>query len=382
MRVGVGRWWIGGLAVAIPALLFLLLFRPVREEVDAGYRGAARTNPYLATERLLTRLGAEAETVHGSLELPPPTATAIFLGSEPLPVNQDLDALLDWVSDGGRLVVTPAGAASFDALLAHFRLEVVRPESTEALPAEADTRGATETVEVDAPGERTPLRVAVPRGRRLVPREAEGSTDEPVAEASVLRRYALGAGEVYVLADGSFLRNEAIGRLDHARLAWALADRVHRSGNEPTRVILVVRDAVPSLAVLLARHAWPVLIAGALLLLAWLRLAMSRSGPALAEPSLDRRRLLEHVEAAGGFLWRQGGSAALVESTRRAVLARVHLREPAWETLPPEELARRAARASGLQPGPVERALFGPVPGDGHDFVHSIQTLETVRRSL
>jgi len=379
MRVGNGRWWICGLAVAIPALLFLLLFRPVREEVDAGYRGAARANPYLAAERLFTRLGADAETVHGSLDLPQGNATVILLGSEPLPVNQDLDSLLDWVSAGGRLVVTPAGVASFDALLNQLGLEAVRPESTEALTQEADARGATETVEVDAPGETSPLQVAVPRGRRLVPRATEKDGDEPTAEASVLRHDELGAGEVYVLADGSFLRNESIGRLDHARLAWALADR---GTSEPTRVILAVRDAVPSLAALLARHAWPALIAGALLLLAWLRLTMSRFGPALAAPSLDRRRLLEHVEAAGGFLWRQGGAGPLLESTRRAVLARVHLREPAWETLPPEELARRAARASGLQPGPVERALFGPVPGDGHDFVHSIQTLETVRRSL
>jgi len=143
-----------------------------------------------------------------------------------------------------------------------------------------------------------------------------------------------------------------------------------------------VRDRPPSLAALLARHAWPALASGGVLLLAWLRFASARFGPLLPEPSRDRRRLLEHVEAAGVFLWRQGEREALLSSTRRALLARIHLREPSWEKLPRAELVRRAAAAAELDPPAVARALYGPAPADAQGFVQSSQILETVRRSL
>lgn len=377
MRPGTRRRAIVAALVAAPVVLFFLVFRPVREEVEAGYQGEARANPYLAAERLFTRLGIPAETVHGNLELPPSGSTVILLGPEPLPANQDVESLLAWVAGGGRLVAVAAGVDGSDALLARFGVVGTTPDVPEARPG---ARASEETVEARVPDEPEPLRVAVPRGRSLVSRgEETGGEEVSAAEGTFLRRFEHGRGEVILLADDTFLRNDAIGRPDHARLAWAL---VHRETAGHPVAVLVVRDTVPSLMALLVRHAWPALLAGALLLLAWLWLAASRFGPVLPEPSRERRRLLEHVEAAGSFLWHQGGADALLASTRRALLARVHLREPAWEKLPRQELVRRAAEAAGLQPGPVDRALYGPVTGDAHGFVHSIQTLETVRRSL
>jgi hypothetical protein len=88
------------------------------------------------------------------------------------------------------------------------------------------------------------------------------------------------------------------------------------------------------------------------------------------------------VEAAGAFLWHQGGSDALLAATRRAVHARIHRREPAWESLPRQELVRRAAGVAELDPETVERALYGVPGSDAQELIQSIQTLEIVRRSL
>lgn len=375
-RRGVPWGWIGGAVLLAPVVLFLLLFRPVREEVEAGFQGEARANPYLAAQRLFTRMGVPAETVHGSVDLPPSGSTVILLGPEPLPTNHDVESLLAWVESGGRLVATPSRSASFDGLFNRFAVAVTAPDG-EVGPLENPP--SEELVEVPWAGEAEPLRVSVPRGRRLVDRETSGSSEAESPNGTFLRRLEHGRGEVVFLADDAFLRNESIGRHDHARLATALVRP--QLVSQPSAIV-VIRDAVPSLASLLVRHAWPVLLSGALLLLAWLRLASGRFGPSLPEPPRDRRRLLEHVEAAGAFLWRQGGSAALLESARRALLERIHLREPSWEKLPRSELVHRAADAAGLDPGVVEHALYGPAAGDAHGFVQSIQTLETVRRSL
>lgn len=359
--------------VAAPILLFLLVFRPVRQEIEAGYQGAARANPYLAAERLFTRMGVPAETVRGDVNLPPSGSTVVLLGPQPLPSNHDLDSLLAWVEDGGRLVATPAGTASFDSLLEHFGVVAIRPQAAEGPPSGSRRE---EVVEIAGLEEAGPLRVSVPRGSRLRLASAAGGEDPG---DRFLRRFERGQGEVILLADGTFLRNDAIGRHDHARLAGSLVYR-HTAGHPVA--VLVVRDRLPSLAALLGRHAWPALVSGGVLLLAWLRFASARFGPLLPEPSRDRRRLLEHVEAAGTFLWRHGEREALLSSTRRAVLGRIHLREPAWEKLPRAELVRRAAAVAKLDPPAVARALYGPAPADAQGFVQCSQILETVRRSL
>jgi hypothetical protein len=383
-RSGRGWTWLGAAALAAPLLLFFACFEPVKVREGSGFGPEARANPYLAAERLLERLGYPAWNERDSLELPSPTDTVILLGPQPLPSNQDLASLLAWVESGGRLVATPAGATGFDAVFGHFGATVTEPEPFD-VEALLDAEASREVLEVPTDdGER--LRVEVPAGvslRALGEEEADGAEDEAAGE--LLWRFPYGEGDVLLLAGDSFLRNDAIGRLDHAGLVASLvAGRLDRIADPDvvSRTVLVIRNTVPSLAHLLARHAWAALVAGGLLLVAWLRLAGSRFGPALPEPAGDRRRLLEHVEAAGAFLWYQGSGDVLLEATRRAVHVRIHRREPAWESLPRQELARRAAEAADLDPLPVERALYGVPCGDAQELVQSIQTLETVRRSL
>jgi hypothetical protein len=305
----------------------------------------------------------------------------ILLGSQPLPSNHDLDSLLHWVDEGGRLIATPASSTGFDAIFGFFRTTVTEPEPPQTILAVPPKPEVVEAPMED--GSR--LRVEVPAGRSLLSlgEEPDGA-DEEEGDA-VLRRFDYGAGDVLLLADDSFLRNDAIGRLDHAQLLATLIEERLERVTDPDVVsatVLVIRDTVPSLAHLLARHAWAALIAGGLLLVAWLRLAGGRFGPTLPEPARDRRRLLEHVEAAGAFLWHQGGSDALLAATRRAVHARIHRREPAWESLPRQELVRRAAGVAELDPETVERALYGVPGSDAQELIQSIQTLEIVRRSL
>jgi hypothetical protein len=147
-------------------------------------------------------------------------------------------------------------------------------------------------------------------------------------------------------------------------------------------ILMVVRDEAPSLFALLGRHAWTLLISGALLIAAWVRLSGSRLGPLLPDPPRDRRSLLEHVEASGDFLWKSGRAQDLVRSTRQALLRRVELRQPTWAKLPSRDLTQRLAATARVSQPQVEQALYGQVQGDPAAFVAMIQTLETVRRSL
>jgi len=152
-------------------------------------------------------------------------------------------------------------------------------------------------------------------------------------------------------------------------------------------VYVIWREEWPGLGALLFAHAWQVVASAVLLVGAWVWSRSRRLGPLLADRPVDRRQLMEHVEAAGRFDWKNDSGRSLVASVREALLERVKLRHPTWATLGRIELAQRLAEVAGLPAEQVERAL-GPErvlargARDRDFFVRNIATLEAVRKAL
>jgi hypothetical protein len=408
---------LGVLLVAGTVGLFFALFERVEEEEDVGYRGAARLNRFLAAERMFNRLGVTATSTFDSWDLPGPQDTLVLLNPQRVMSEEQGTEVLAWVAAGGNLVAVLPDAPSLDPLMVEFGIDSTdlfaaaeeeeaaaeAEEKTEEKPAEetppaqdrepsqggpssgmlADVVGELVEVPLQDTGAGKPFRVWADSFRRMVPPES-GPDDRIEVQAGTdngtyLLRYAHGKGQVTFLSDARFLTNRLLKELDHGPFAWALTQG--RNG-PPTTILLVVRDEVPSLFALIGRYGWMVVVSGAFLILAWLRYAGSRLGPVLPDPPRDRRSLLEHVEATGDFLWRSGHAEELVQSTRQALLRRVEVRQPTWAKLPARELIARLAAASGLAAPAVQQALHTPVQDDPAAFASTIQTLETLRRSL
>lgn len=362
-----------GLAAVVAVLLGVLAwklrdgFEKVQIYEDVGYRGEARLNPLLAAERLYTGLGVRTRTLPGALGKLPPNDYALLLVSERRAISQkQLDALKEWVKHGGRLVVALDEAPSLDPILAWLHVRVVGDREKEP---------GREVLEMPARSGKT--RIEVPREPRLV--DGQGKANFSVGSASgyFLLRFYEGEGRVIVLSDASFLANDRIGQADHARAAWALVN-----AKEPPRgVWIVVREDIPTLLGLLARHAWAASASGLLFLAAWLWFAGARFGPVALDPSRDRRSLLEHIEAAGELLFRVGRGEDLAQAAREALLRRVEVREPEIAKLPPAEMVQRLASLTKTSPSRVSAALNGAITGPA-DLTTTVQTLETLRRSL
>jgi hypothetical protein len=346
-------------------------FEKVEIERDVGYRGEARSNPYFAVQELYTGLGAPARTLPGALDKLPPDDHAILLLSERRAITRPrLDALESWVRRGGRLVVALDEAPSLDPILKRFGVRAVG--DPEEVPGRETVEMATGT---------GAIHLEIAKAPRLVDSRREANFVARSPSGVFLLRYFLGRGRVIVVSDGSFLTNAEIGRLGHARAAWALVDAVQGPVHG---VWLVVREDMPTLLGLLARHAAAASVSFLLLLGAWLWSAGSRFGPALPDPPRDRRSLLEHIQAAGEFLLRIGRAEDLAQATREALMRRVEVREPEWSKLPVPELAKRLAGlpgVGGLSERRIESALRPPVLGAA-DLATTVQTLETLRRAL
>ena len=356
------------LLAALGGYWFFTHFERVEEDVEVGYQGAARANPFLAAERLFTRLGAPARTLATRPRTLPPTDHALLLFSPTRSLSAERFAeLLTWVQQGGRLLVVPGDAPSLDPILRHWSVSVIEdPDVIEHENLEVPLRDGVKA------------KAELSRHRRLAVTRKDAAAQIGNERGLYFVRYAEGKGSVTFLAGAIFLNNENIGDHDHAALGWAL---IRGGGEKPAGVWIAVRDQIPTLGQLLVRNAWMALVSGLLLIAAWLWSSGARFGPLLPEPPRDRRSLLEHVEASGDFLWRNGRGEDLVQSARQALLQRIDVREPAWSRLAPNELVKRLATGARLPAAQIDRALHGAARTPA-DFLHALQTLETVRRSL
>ena len=99
-------------------------------------------------------------------------------------------------------------------------------------------------------------------------------------------------------------------------------------------------------------------------------------------PPPTRRRLLEHVEAAGHFLWRRNRRAELIANVRHALDARMCRVHPGWADLTAREREQHLARLTGMELTEIHELLHREDYAHPQDFARLIKTLETIRKQL
>lgn len=381
------RGLLGLLLVTAGAALLLLagrlLFEPVDEEVERGFRGPAAANRLLALERLLGELGVPAVRREGFSRLPP-ADHVLLVSADPRSLGPAGAArLLSWAEDGGHLVVVPTRRDVGDPLIAPLGIAVLRKseeedeKENEAEPAEAGSEAAKEAEPAEEEPEPT-LRELLRRSRRPPPRlvllPGTEALDEERLDGGVVRvAVAHGRGRVTVLNDPGPLTNRGLETPGRPSFAW----RTLAPSGPPAGAWLIDRDRRPSPWALLAGRAGPATAALAALIAAWLWKASARFGPLLPAPEAERRSLAEHLRASGRWLWSRGARPPLLEAVRTALRRRLTRGQD--EDL--EEAALRAAAELGLPPAEVRRALTLRSPADRHDFARAVRVLETLRRA-
>lgn len=381
-------------------------------ELDTGFHGEAARNKYLAAQRLLERMGMPAQSFADPsvlATLPPTKGTIVIPTRRHTLGERTSQRLLDWVEQGGNLVVVtwslwddprreadpildPLGVHQFmngkdedeGADAAPPGAPDQPPETEpapEPAPPEAGEPNAPVVGRVDFPDRDTPLEARFdPRFYFELDEKAESQVLLEIGDENGTHFFTLrhGKGLVTALTDDYFLANDTIDELDHAELLY----RVTRLGGHRGPVWFVYGDAFPSPLGLVMRYGWMVVVAAAVWLVLWLWSASRRFGPLAPDPAPARRELMEHVRAAGLLQWRRGGSGALLAATREALLERARTRYPAFESLTPAQQAAHLASRSGLAPERIAEALaFRSAPDPGR-FAGDVAILEKLRRSL
>ncbi len=401
--------WLLALALVAGAVsLFFAFFEKKSFELPVGLRGEAARNRFLAAERMLEAMGLETRSFPSPRDLDelPPSDGTLFVPTQrhTLSEEKSLD-LVEWARAGGHLVVLTwtlwdEEPRKPDPILdplgvRQFMLAAPEPdeEGEDGALAGGSQQNGNEP-EPEKPERRTlewnvVARVAVAGRER--PLEVEFDPFYTMQDADGLAVWSasdvngthllqipLGSGYLTALSDDYILTNDQIASHDHAELVYRLA----RVGGRGGPAWFVTTEDWPGPWTLLVNHAWMVAVSLCVVVMAWIWFASRRYGPLLPDDPLERRRLMEHIEASGRFHWRHKGARALHEAARGALLEVVRARHPGWIELQPRELHERLARLSGVPRERIDDALafrFDPQP---ERFARCISTLEKIRRSL
>ena len=239
-----------------------------------------------------------------------------------------------------------------------------------------------EVTTVYLPGEVEPAQIELDQRWTLVTDE-EGSTRQSRWAAQgpkvfqPLMTIPVGRGRVTAVVDGWFATNQAIGEHDHARAVWALVNTAGR----PSGALLIVRAHAEGLWGLLWRHGWMVILSLLALVLAWVWMASRRFGPLRPDPVQRRRSLLEHIEATGAYLYRQGHQEALMASARAAVKRKLAARLGGDTELGEAELEEAVSKETGIRASRVHQAFSGARPNDRREMIEAMRELQRLWRA-
>lgn len=322
LLVGVGTYW------------FLQNYEKREVSEYMGLKGEARTNNLFAARLFLKRMGIPAER-HDVLAKLPSHRSTIILNTQRYTLSQQrIDQLLAWVEQGGHLITR----ARFDN-----HEDEDRPKRIDKLQEKIGVHiEGSEKVSFANDDDRTlanffnnskPLHIELDFYRELTVQENEYTTllrFKTADEHTWLVSKAVGKGIITFTSHLDFIENATIGDYDHAEALWSL---LHENERTPETVWLVAFDEQPSLFVLIWEKAWVLLISLALLFIFAIWHYSPRLGTLATPPALQRRRILEHIQASGQFLWfkQNQGKATLIHSLQEPLKELAIQRNPHWD---------------------------------------------------
>jgi len=377
----------------------------------------AQRNPYLAAQLFMQESGidaVEADSLIGLNTLEGVTTVLITDANQVVSPRQ-LEQVLNWLENGGTLIVTANSFAnSDDLLLEKFNVEVQWPErdddsddvTDDGDPSISESLreinkqieegkiqeiGQTKVDEIsltriDFGNDIGILEIEFDSYRILTHphiegEEADDSSPQPFSWSSSdygihMMQFDVGEGLLTIISDPTIWTSSRIGDYDHAYLLWVLS-----SENGDFAILHpALRD---SLWVLMSRNAPELLIALALTIALWLWHLGHRFGRIMPRDTDGGRALSEHFSATANYLWHRKASDKLIEPVRQQILRRASflLPEFAGASNDPQRQLQLISQHCGIEVATVDIAL-NAIEFNELSFVRTVKLLKYIEQSL
>jgi hypothetical protein len=364
------------LAVALLVLIlagglgwwFYTNFEQVEYTVRTEMSAEARRNPLLAAQRLLEAQGVQTLSQAGRQYLvQPPAEAGVLLVRDlgaPLPRHR-VEGLLEWVAMGGHLIAAPGRLQDEELsrpLQERFGVTLIRSNFfsdvewiqdaiEEAQKQDQEQEEEPPVTEVLLPGDEASLWIDFDTDRWFEVDYEEEYWLAPADDEPHVLIFPYGKGYVTFLSDSEIFDNKHLGEHDHASM---LAEMT--AGYQ--QVWLLYSSQMPGLLRLIWRWA-PYLTISLSLFVALLLWRMSRrSGPLLLRGQQQRRDLLEHLEAAAEYNWRNDPAAGYLQRARDQVERRWMVSHPQLHRLDQAARCEWLAEHTGMSTEAIRLALY------------------------
>ena len=421
-----------GLTITLLLLGGLLLWQTewVEKEVDRGYGEEASRNAFLAAETFLDSHGIATETVVGTSlldALPATTDLLVYSAPRESLSQRRRDALIEWVENGGSLLVVahsvfdPDLVASHDALMDELGIFLVSEEDTEDEDvgaedgedpdeeieerkvgdlARAEEAAGDSTSEDDAAGpealeddtetlreiltsamsppkcsedleelEVISIRTSIEVDARL---ELSSAYELQVYERMLEDTYFSSTSQVIAFdrGEGHVIALTSVTPFTNDRIhcqdhAWFLW---YAAEGHPKVWMLHDPDS-PSFGELAFAALPASVIGGGMLMILLGAMASIRFGLVPASQDVPRREALEHYEAGVTFQFRKGGFGDLYRRLYEDLTLRAPVDRDAW------------AERAGLDPSRVWSVISEDVPRSRREILERIRLMLRMRRT-
>lgn len=362
-----------------------------KESRDTGYEGIARTQPFLAAERLLASLGWEVRRDHAIKDLG--YGGTLILNGDGSSNQITSQRALEWAENQhGHLILLLSGSESWrNDWEPNFQQFLVNSEELNVHPVLKKlhltvsskgvfSMGSPATIDVEIDGESYEMKSAPPL--TLHASSMPGKADVLVGtkdEASLVSMPLKSGGRITVVCDGVPFRNRQLDTADHAQILVAL---VSLGSEWQQRSVAFLLHSSISFYGLLWDQFWMPIIALAVLLLAWLWKNFPRFGPLLAANGNADRQFSDHLRMTGNFLWSRRRSSDLLQATRQAILRRLQVRHHGMSGAPEDRLMEHFSGLTQIPYDRVARAWQASESNDSGHFLAILRDLQSIHQAL
>jgi len=371
------------------------------ETIKQNWSRKALINPYLAAEQFLALRGnnVESSSRMKRLDQLPEKGTIFINDSRQLKKQERIDALLNWMKRGGRLVVGGHLNRSNNKNLLFDYFDVTikkadcdcedningKKESKEPvvkkfskllreIKEKQDKEKSEESAEFenDIPvSELTSLNFENIENSLQIHFDHSTTIDHPVLNDELAKNYNgpkpfyfaknkagphfmqfyVGEGLFTVLSDGSIWESRSIDKVDHALLLLYLLG----SNN---KIVLLRGMQMPSILELLTRYVPELLFASMVWLLIWLLYKIKRFGPIREQNISVRRSLDEHIVASAGHIWRSKKGNKIIENIHTIIFHKIRRKNLGFTALDKKQQVNWVSQHCILSEKEVVTALY------------------------
>ena len=402
------------LAVLSLFTLSVLLER-YEETVDTGWSQAAKRNPYLALQQFGNRMEIDtlSSTSYEQLDRLEGTGTLFISKAGAVLSQQRIDEVIEWIRQGGSLIIAAPvhDEDAPDPLLSRFNVEAhyntfeddedqdEEPRLSDELE-EQNMRSRQSGTPDDGTSEipidqitlleftNPDVDVSVFFDTRLslhhpyLSGEQDESSDEPTpifwggdTNGINIMQFDVGEGLLTVLTDNSIWRSDRIDSLDHALLFLMMADA-------ESRAIILYGAEMPSIFLLLWKHAPEFIIVSTLWLASWLAFRSRRFGPISDRAALTRRSMSEHIHASADYQFKRGHVTEMVERARIETHRKLLRHFPAYDNMNDSGRMLLIGEHTGLEESVIVSAMFAEPEPSLQNFTKIIRDIQSIDSSL